>query len=84
MDIDYTRASPSRKYLKDFEKRFSLIQLVHDKTRPFFSDTVIDLIFTNNSTDLTHGTLDLNIPIWVIRKKIKVKPVISEFTGRYI
>ena len=51
-----------------------------------YSDTIVDLIFTNNPTDLTFGTLDLNIsdhlPIWAIRKKTKIKPTTSEFSGR--
>ena len=85
-NIDYAKPSPHRKLLKDLENRFSLSQVINEKTRPLYSDTTVDLIFTNNPTDLTSGTLDLNIsdhlPIWVIRKKIKIKPTTSEFLGR--
>ena len=85
-NIDYAKASLNGKYLKNFESRFSLTQIVHNKTRPLYSDSIVDLIFTNNSIDMTTGTLDLNIsdhlPVWVVRKKTKVKPVTSEFTGR--
>ena len=85
-NIDYAKASPNRKYLKDLEMRFSLSQLIYDKTRPLYSDSIVDLIFTNNPTDSTSGTLNLNVsdhlPLWLIRKKMKVKAVTSEFTGR--
>ena len=85
-NIDYARSSPNKKYLKELESRFGLTQMIHDKTRPLYSNTIVDLILTNNPTDTISGTLDLNIsdhlPVWAIRKKMKVKPVTSEFIGR--
>ena len=85
-NIDYQRCSASRKILKDFEYRFGLTQMIQDKTRPLHSNTTVDLIYTNNPSFMKTGTLDLNIsdhlPIYIIRKKTKVKPVTSEFTGR--
>ena len=85
-NIDYARATPNRKILKDIESRFSITQIINEKTRPLYSDTIVDLVFTNNPTDLTSGTLDSNIsdhlPVWVVRKKIKIKPITSIFTGR--
>ena len=30
-NIDYAKASPNRKYLKDLEMRFSLSQLIYEK-----------------------------------------------------
>ena len=85
-NIEYSKPSPHRKYLKDFENRFSLTQLIYNKTRPLHSNAIVDLIFKNNPSDSTSGTFDINIsdhlPIWVVRKKVKVKPVTTEFTSR--
>ena len=85
-NIDYLKPSPNRKYLKDLENSFSLMQVITEKTRPLYSNTIVDLIFTNNQADSTSGTLDLNVsdhlPTWIIRKKVKVKPITSEFIGR--
>ena len=85
-NIDYQKCSPNRKTLKDIESRFGLTQMVSEKTRPLYSDTTVDLIFTNNPNFMKTGSFDLNIsdhlPIYIIRKKIKIKPTSSEFIGR--
>ena len=85
-NIDYTKCSPNRKVLKDLEYRFGLSQLITERTRPLYSDSIIDLIYTNNPDVSKSGTLNYNIsdhlPTYVIRKKIKIKPTTSEFSGR--
>ena len=85
-NIDYQICSANRKILKDFENRFGLSQMIHEKTRPLHSNTTVDLIFTNNPSFMKVGSLDFNIsdhlPIFIIRKKTKVKPITTEFTGR--
>ena len=85
-NIDYQKWSANRKILKDFENRFGLTQMIHEKTRPLHSNTTVDLIFTNNPSFMKVGSLDLNIsdhlPIYIIREKTKVKSITMEFTGR--
>ena len=86
-NINYQKCSGNRNFLKDFENRFDLTQMVKEKTRPLYSDSTVDLILTNNPSFMKVGSLDLNIsdhlPIYIVRKKKKkVKPITSEFTGR--
>ena len=86
LNIDYRRCSPNKKVLKVLENRFGLSQMITDKTRPLYSDAIIDQIFTNNPGFMKAGTLDLNVsdhlPVYIVRKKIKAKPINSEFVGR--
>ena len=85
-NIDYQKPSPNRKILKDLEHSFGLTQMIKEKTRPLYSNTTVDLILTNNPSFMKTGTLDLNIsdhlPVFIVRKKVKVKPVTTEFIGR--
>ena len=72
--------------LKELEVEYGLTQLVNSNTRPLYSNTIIDLIFTNNK-DFSHpGTINYNVsdhlPTFIIRKKIKAKQITTEFIGR--
>ena len=85
-NINYKVNSPARKILKDLEVQYDLFQLVQCNTRPLYSTSIVDLIFTNNKEFSHFGSIDLNIsdhiPIFVIRKKVKVKRTSAEFIGR--
>ena len=85
-NIDYEIPSPERTILKDIEKRFGLTQQIKKPTRPLYSNSIIDHIFTNNKDIITTGLADVNIsdhvPIFLVRKKARSKPLKTEFTGR--
>ena len=69
-NINYQKCSGNRIFLKDFENRFGLTQMVKEKTRPLYSDSTVDLILTNNPSFMKVGSLDLNIsdhlPIYIV------------------
>ena len=78
-NIDYKKNNPHKKLLKELEVEYGL-------TQPLYSDTIVDLIFTNNK-DFSHpGTINYNgsdhLPTFIIRKKIKAKQITTEFIGR--
>ena len=85
-NIDYSTNNPNKKTLKEFERRYGLVQLIHDSTRPLYGKSTIDLIFTNNEALCSSGTCNINIsdhvPIYVRRKKVRAKPIKSKFIGR--
>ena len=85
-NIDYNRNNEGRKVLKEMETKYGLTQLIAEKSRPLYNDSIIDLIITNNPELTMSGSLNYNIsdhvPIYVVRKKIKIKPIKVEFFGR--
>ena len=85
-NIDYSVAGGSRKLIKDLEKTFGLKQLIHLPTRPLYSTAIIDLILTNTKEIGASGILDFNIsdhsPVFIQRKRIKIKTHKESFTGR--
>ena len=82
-NIDYSKNNDNR---KDMETKYGLCQLIYDSSRPLYANTLIDLIFTNNPDISKSGSLNVNvsdhIPIFVVRKKVKIKPIRVEFVGR--
>ena len=85
-NIDYNRNNEGRKVLKEMETKYGLTQLIAEKSRPLYNDSIIDLISTNNPELTMSGSLNYNIsdhvPIYVVRKKNKIKPIKVEFFGR--
>ena len=85
-NIDYNRNNDNRKILREIEGTFGLAQLITKKTRPLYNNSTIDLIFVNNPDVTSSGTLHYNVsdhvPVYVIRKKIKIKTTKTEFFGR--
>ena len=85
-NIDYNRNNDSKKLLKEMETKYGLTQLITVKSRPLYNNSIIDLIFVNNPELTMSGSLNYNIsdhiPIFVVRKKIKIKPTKVEFFGR--
>ena len=85
-NIDYHRNNEGRKVLKEMETKYGLTQLISEKSSPLYNDSIIDLILTNNpeltmSVSLNYNISD-HVPIYVVRKKIKIKPFKVEFFGR--
>ena len=62
-----------------------LKQYIKQTTRPD-SDTIIDLFLSKSEIILESGVIDVNISdhltIYLIRKKTKIKPEKTTFTGR--
>ena len=85
-NIDLRRPNSNlSKKLNKFLKLNQLKQLVNEITRPD-SKALLDLIITNCDIVSGCGTLDINIsdhlPIFIIRKRIKVNRTKISFTGR--
>ena len=45
-NIDYNRNNEGRKVLKEMETKYGLTQLIAEKSRPLYNDSIIDLILT--------------------------------------
>ena len=82
-NIDYNRNNDSKKLLKEMETKYGLTQLITVKSQPLYNNSIIDLIFVNNPELTMSGSLNYNIsdhiPIFVVKKKIKIKPSKVEF-----
>lgn len=75
------------KKLKQFERKYNLTQLIKTPTRcTAKSRNILDLMMTNSKIILASGSEELNIsdhqPVWLIRKKLPIKPTYVNFKCR--
>lgn len=81
------KQSLSHKKLCEFEARFGLTQTLKVPTRYSVNTAnILDLIFTNSKCILDSGTWDISIsdhqPVFITRKKSRIKPKRTSFTCR--
>lgn len=80
-------SSPGYKKLKILEHKYNLTQYINTPTRcTSFTQSILDLIFTNSTCIDASGTLEVNMryhePVFVIRKHLRPKPTLVNFRCR--
>ena len=85
-NINYISKSTQTSELKKLMAKNTLRQIITEPTRIATKETLLDLILTDSDYIKFSGVLDINIsdhlPVFILRKKVKVKSPKCEFKGR--